>query len=358
MDHKVDPGFAWTRQQLASNRRWILDIGESEGQGMVQAIRRVWDPDRPLFDYRAEEFDLGPGLSVIDTALDEVKEGLGVALVRGLPRAGLSQSEFELLTWAIGLQRGVARPQGKASQYISAVRDVGTAYRTGTGRGYSSNAELDYHTDSSDIVFLSCYNRAVSGGMTLVSSSHAAYQVMAREHPGLLDALHEPIAFSRQGEQAPDEGPFVMQPVFDHCEGRLFSRWNWNRITTAQRIEGAPRIGPDRMRALEIFDQIVRRPDLAFSMWLQPGDIQIINSHTTLHSRTAFVDDADPAKQRLLYRLWLAPKDSLRLPDSWGDWFRSIEPGTVRGGIRGQAYDQRCQDFERRQADHLGMHLQ
>lgn len=357
MDFEIEPPFAWRSADLASTTQWKRRIDERSARLMREAIERVWDAERPLFDYRPDEFELGPGLQVIRDALDDVKHRTGVALVGGLPRAGLSERQFELLTWAIGLQTGVARPQGKATQYISAVRDAGTAYRTGTGRGYSSNAELDYHTDTSDIVFLTCYNRAVSGGMTIVSSSHAGYQAFARERPDLLEWLHEPIGFSRQGEQAPDEGPFVMQPVFDACEGRLFSRWNWNRMTSAQALDGVPRLSARHREALDLFDQIVRREDIAYSMWLQPGEIQIVNSHTTLHSRTAFVDHGDPAQKRLLYRLWLAPPDSVRLPDSWRDLYRSIEPGSVRGGIRGLAYESRCAAFERRQAQHLGMAL-
>ena len=90
---------------------------------------------------------------------------------------------------------------------------------------------------------------------------------------------------------------------------------------------------------------------------LQPGDVQIVNSHVTLHSRTEFVDQDDPAQKRLLYRLWLAPPDSERLPESWRDLYRTVEPGMVRGGIRGHQYDERCEAFEQRQASDLGMRM-
>ena len=98
------------------------------------------------------------------TAFAQATEGRGIALLRGLPREGVSEQEFALMTWAIGLHVGVARPQGKATQYQSAVRNVGTVYRSSTGRGYSSNAELDFHTDGSDMVALTCYNKARAGG--------------------------------------------------------------------------------------------------------------------------------------------------------------------------------------------------
>ena len=347
----------WSVDELNSDRRWMFELGVEARRDLLAAFGKQIEPDRTLLDYRRDEFDLGSAWPVISAALDEVKQGRGVALVRGLPRDGLDEKQFELMTWAIGLHSGVPRPQGKATHYISAVRDVGTTYRSGTGRGYSSNAELDFHTDSSDIVFLSCYNKAVSGGMSITTSSLAGYQAMAGEHPELAEWLHRPVHFSRQGEEAPDEEPSVLQPIFAEAGGHLFSRWNWNRVTSAQKMAGVPQLTGPHREALDRFDQIVRRPDLAHSMWLAPGDIQIVNSHVTLHSRTEFVDHDDPARKRLLFRLWLAPPDSERLPESWRALYRSVEPGTVRGGIRGHQYDAGRAAFEARQARDLGMKL-
>ena len=353
----TDTAAAWRVADLEQDARWAFELDERARRDLVSAVQKRYRRERSLLDYRRDEFDLGSAWPVIVAALREVKHGLGVALVRGLPRDGLDEKQFELLTWAIGLHSGVARPQGKATQYISAVRDVGTAYRTGTGRGYSSNAELDYHTDSSDIVFLTCYNRAASGGMTIVTSSIAAYDVMAQEHPDMVEWLERPVHFSRQGEQAPDEGAAVLQPIFAAQDGKLFSRWNWNRVTHAQQLAGVPALADAHWAALKRFDEIVRRPALAYAMWLQPGDVQIVNSHVTLHSRTEFTDYEDPPKKRLLYRLWLAPPDSERLPESWRDLYRAVEPGTVRGGIRGHSYDETRKAYEERQARDLGMRM-
>ena len=354
----IDTPAAWRTADLERDDTWSLELDDRARRDLIGAIRKAHELDKDLLDYRHGDFDLGSAWPQFERALEEVKRGRGVALVRGLPREGLTEKEFELLTWAIGLHTGVARPQGKRTQYISAVKDAGTNYRTGTGRGYSSNAELDYHTDSSDIVFLSCYNRAASGGMTIVTSSIRAYAVMAEEHPDMVQWLQLPIHFSRQGEEAPDEGPCTLQPIFGEAGGKLFSRWNWNRVTHAQKLPGIAQLSEEHWTALKQFDAIVRRDELAYSMWLQPGDVQIVNSHTTLHSRTEFVDNEDPAHKRLLFRLWLAPPDSERLPDGWKELYRSVEPGTIRGGIRGHAYDQQRQTFEQEQARALGMNVQ
>ena len=351
----LEPSLAWTADGLARDPGWRFSIDEGAREYLRTMITRLADPDCPLFEHKPSDFDLGPARRVLHAAFEHAKHRSGIALVRGLPREGLTAAQFRLLTWAIGLQMGVPRPQGKATQYLSEVRDAGNAYRTGTGRGYSSKAELDYHTDSADLVALSCFNRAASGGMSIVTSSHAAYRAFASEQPDALDWLHQPLAFSRQGEEAPDEGPFVVQPVFDTAQGRLFGRWNWNRVRSAQAIDAAPRLAATHRQALEQFDLLLRRADLAHSMWLEPGDLQILNNHTTVHSRTEFVDHTEPGQQRLLFRLWIAPPDSVELPESWRDLFRSTAPGAVRGGIRGHDWDEGCRAFEARQAGELGL---
>ncbi len=355
LSQAFDSPACWRAAELEGDQRWIFMLDDRARRDLLAALRKARDPGKTLFDYRRGDFDFGAGWAAIAAAFEEAQRGRGVALVRGLPRESLDEQDFELLTWAIGLHAGVARPQGKASHYISAVRDIGTAYRTGTGRGYSSNAELDFHTDSADIVVLSCYNKAASGGMSITTSSPAAYHCMQREHPEFAEWLHRPVHFSRQGEEAPDEAPSYPHPVFDVAGGQLFSKWNRNRVTSAQKLAGVPQLAPQHHEALERFDQLVRRADLAHSMWLAPGDLQIINSHVTLHSRTEFIDHDDAGKKRLLFRLWLAPPDGAHLPESWRVLYKAVEPGTVRGGIIGRQHDVRCTAFEWRQAADLGM---
>ena len=353
----TDAPAAWKAEDLRADESWIFTLDERARRHLAGAVHKAKDPARTLLDYRREDFDLAPAWPVIAAAFRETKRGRGIALVRGLPREGMSAEDFELLTWAIGLHAGVARPQGKASQYISAVRDEGTAYRTAGGRGYSSNAELDFHTDSADVVALTTYNKAASGGMSIVTSSIAAYQRMAEKYPGLVDYLRQPIHFSRQQEQAPDEAPSYPNPIFDEAGGALFSKWNRNRMESAQKLAGVPRLSERHREALETFDRVVREPDLAYTMYLEPGDMQLVNSHVTVHSRTDFVDHTDPALKRTLFRLWLATPDGERLPESWRSHFGSVDPRAVRGGIRGQQYDEKRRAFEARQAADLGMTL-
>jgi hypothetical protein len=352
---RTDSPATWSVADLEADRSWVFALDAGARARMHAAVRAARVPEKPLFEYRREDFDLGPAWSVIAAALREAHHGRGLALVRGLPREDLSEPEFELMNWAIGLHAGVPRPQGKATQYISAVRDVGTNYRSATGRGYSSNASLDFHVDGADLATLTCYNKARRGGQSLITSAIAAHDRLAEEHPESCELLYGDFCFSRQGEEAPDEAPFYAQPIFAHLEGRLFAKWNRNRVQSAQQLPGVPPLSAPEREAMHRLDAILRRPDLVYTMYLEPGDLQIMNNHVILHSRTDFTDHEQPERKRLLCRLWLAPPDSVRLPDSWGHFYRRVEPGSVRGGILGHHHDEACRAFERRQAIAHGM---
>jgi hypothetical protein len=351
----TDSPAAWSVADLEADRSWVFSLDERARAQMLGAVRTARVPDKPLFEYHREDFDLGPAWTVITAALREAHHGRGLALVRGLPRAGLSEAEFELMNWAIGLHAGVPRPQGKATHYVSAVRDAGTEYRSATGRGYSSNAKLDFHVDGADLATLTCYNQARFGGQSMITSAVSAHDRLAIERPDLCERLYGDFCFSRQGEEAPDEPPFYAQPIFEHLDGLLFAKWNRNRVQSAQKLPGVPPLTAPEREAMELLDVILRRADLMYTMYLEPGDLQIMNNHVILHSRTGFQDHDEPEHKRLLCRLWLAPPDSVRLPASWGHFYRSVEPGSVRGGILGHHHDAACRAFERRQAALHGM---
>jgi len=353
----VDIPAGWRVPELAADRSWTFFLDDAARLQLARTVKAAYDPDRHLFTYSRADFDLGPAWGTISAAIREAYHGRGIALVKGLPRDGLDEHEFELMNWAIGLHVGVARPQGRMSQYISPVRDAGTDYRAQNGRGYSSNAKLDFHADGCDLVTLACYNKARSGGQSMISSSVAAFGVLRDERPDLAEIALQDFHFSRNQEQAPDEAEYYAQPLFDTADGRLFAKWNRNRVRTAQAIDGVPQLSAEQHETIDLLDDILSRPELMYTMYLEPGDLQILNNHVMLHSRTDYVDHEAAEKKRLLSRLWLAPPDSFRLPDSWGHFFRAVEPGTVRGGIRGHHHDDACLAFEKRQAESLGMRI-
>ena len=348
---------AWEIEDLKSTDDWCFEIDESDGILLRDSIKSLFEQDRDLFSYSPNEFNFGSSWEHIEKAVAEAHHGKGISIVRGLPREDLSQDEFRLLSWAIGLKAGVARPQGLASQYISAVQDAGTDYRAANGRGYSSNAELDFHVDVADLTILTCYNKAKSGGQSMISSGVTAHNYLTKERPDLAEIAYQHFYFSRQEEQAPDEKLFYSLPLFEEESGNLFCNWNRNRVQSAQNIEGVPELSKLQKETMDFLDEILTRPELMYTMYLEPGDMQIINNYRMFHSRTGYLDYENDLKKRCLYRLWLSPPDSIKLPESWKDFYRSVEPSMVRGGIIGQSYDETCIDFDKTHSKFLNMKI-
>ena len=353
----LDSRAAWRVADLNAVPDWVFTLDDRARHELAASVKAAYVTDKPLFEYCREDFNLDACWPVISAAVTEAHHGRGLALLHGLPRDGLTEQEFELMSWAIGLSIGVARPQGRDTRYITRVSNAGTDYRAPTGRGYSSNAALDFHVDGADLTTLTCYNKAKSGGQSMVTSSVSARNQLVAERPDLAELLHGEYCFSRQGEQAEDERPFYVQRIFEAFAGRVFGKWNRNRAMSAQQLPGVPTLSARQHEALDLLDEVLLRPELLLTMYLEPGDLQIMNNYVMLHSRTTFTDFDELQAKRLLFRLWLAPPDSIRLPPSWQEIYRSVEPGAVRGGFRGHQYDHACRDFEMRQAGALGMQM-
>lgn len=346
----------WKAPDLQHDRGWIFTIPRGEQDRLRTLAARQCARNLPLTDYTSADFPLGEAGDIIAKAMDEASSGRGLAVVKGLPASSISDEEFRLLTWGIGLRFGVAVPQGKASQLISAVRDAGVTYWSGVGgRGYSSRAGLDFHNDGSDIAILTCLRTAKSGGESLVSSAVRIHNDLVDQSPDLARVLYGKFWFTRQGEEAPDEEPVYSTTIFGEVEGRLVARYNRKNINFAQGKDGVPPLTGEQEAALDAYDLRAGSPENCHRMFLEPGDMQIMNDYCTVHSRTQFEDHAEPEHGRTLYRLWLSLPGSMALPPEWAGFYRSTRANSVRGGIRGRQFDQAALKYTQRQAASLGM---
>jgi len=352
-----DARCAWQVSDLQTDRSWVIELDDADRADLLGALRAGRMPGKALLDYRRSDFAFGHALASLTRAFAQAQHGLGIALIKGLPREGVSAEEFELLTWAIGLHFGVARPQDKASRYLNQVRDVGVDYRSPTGRGYSSKAELDFHIDGADLVALSCYNQAPIGGDSMATSSTAVFHRLRSERPDLAEVLMQPYPWSRQGEQPPGELPFSMQPIYAVQGDQVFCNWNRNRLNNALKLDGVAPLSALQREAVEYLDALVRSESFMFTMRLEAGDLQLLNNHCVLHSRTEFQDHPEPERKRTLYRLWLATPDGPHMPPAWSIFFGATAGGTVRGGIHGDHYNDACRAFDHAQAADLGMRV-
>lgn len=73
-------------------------------------------------------------------------------------------------------------------------------------------------------------------------------------------------------------------------QGSLSVNYSDNYYLLSQRFPEVPRLTAAHYEAMSLFNQLASSQELALQMILQPGDIQLLNNHTCLHYRSAFVD--------------------------------------------------------------------
>jgi hypothetical protein len=340
----IDPEGAWKRRLTVAERDDVLR--------MVDAVRNT---GKPMLEITREDAPLGRFGAVLDQMVRDLEHGLGFMLIRGMPTDRFSVEDNRLLFWAIGTHLGVARPQGKASQLMSDVRDAGGQYRGVGGRGYNTSAELDYHVDGSDIVGLLCLKTARTGGKSRLASSVAIHNEILRRDPGLIDLLYANFPQNRQNEHAPDEAPWYNAPIYSMRDGHFAARYTRNHIRSSQLLEDPPRLNDRQHAALDLIQTLAESPVFSFDMWLEPGDLQFVNNHVLVHSRTRYEDHEAPEDKRHLLRLWLAVPWGRPLCEAMREAYKAVEPGTVRGGVKGQNVGPELLAYQARAAASLGM---
>jgi hypothetical protein len=324
---------AWYGPHWANRDDWIVRLDDADVAEIEAALRawtaRAGGAPAPL---SADDFPLprlAPRLAAIR---DELLAGRGFVLVKGLPVERWSRVDASLAFIGLGAHLGRARSQNAAGHLLGHVRDVGLSSTDPRVRIYQTHERQTFHTDSCDVVGLLCLNEARRGGDSLLVSSTTIFNEMRRRRPDLAARLFEPVATDRRGEVPPGMKPYFEIPVFSWYHGYLTAIYQRQYIDSAQRFPDAPRLDPQQVEALDLFDALAEDPALHLRMRLEPGDAQFVHNHTMLHDRTAFEDWDEPQRRRHLLRLWLAVPGARPLPEVFAQRYGSVSIGD-RGGI-------------------------
>jgi TfdA family taurine catabolism dioxygenase TauD len=327
----VDGPSAWIGAQLARHPdQWIYTLSAAEIGEVETAAAKV--RGRDLAGLTRADFSFATLAPVLDKLRDEVLNRRGFVLIRGLPVEGRPVADSAAAYWGIGVHFGNPRSQNAMGHLLGHVRDLGLATSDPNVRTYQTTERQHFHTDSCDIVGLLCLKTARSGGLSSLVSSMAMYNEMARRRPDLLERLFQPFATDRRGEVPVGEKPYFDMPVYNEHAGYVSAIYSGTYIRSAQRFAEVPRLTPQDIEALEMFDDLANDKELRLDMELRPGDMQFVHNHTCLHDRTAFVDWPEPARKRHLLRLWLAAPDARPLPSVYAPRYGSTTIGD-RGGI-------------------------
>ena len=355
MHAPIDSQAAWRAAGIAVGGRWLRRLTASETASVAAILPAVRATGKAMLELTRDDVPLGAFAAVLEEMTGQLEHGIGFMTLRGLPSDRFSAEDNRLLFWAIGTHLGVARPQGKASQLMSDVRADGGQYRGAGGRGYNTNAELDYHVDGTDVVGLYCLQTARSGGLSRVASSVAIHNEILRREPDLVERLFEVFPYNRQNEEAEDEPPFYMAPVYSLRDGQFAARYIRNHIRSSQTRTDTPQLTERDHRALDIIQELAETDEFRFDMALDRGDMQFVNNHVLIHSRTHFEDHDEPERRRHLLRLWLSVPNGRPLCEGLRDAYKSVERNTVRGGFKGQHVGPDLCAYQARAAAALGM---
>lgn len=349
---------AWTAEDVRRDTSWILRLTPEETNGFRTALAHARNVNKPLLKMEQADFPLPhPSRLALERAIGTTQGRWGMCLVKGFPTEEWTEAEMRLAYWGMGLYMGVGRTQNRASEVINDVRDAGGSYKVKGGRGYNTNAGLDFHQDSCDVVALLCRRTAKTGGKSKVMSSVALRDRVKELRPDLMPVLEGSNWFhSFQGAQDPTQPSYYRCPIFGNDPDFFCARTNRKNIVAAQRdFPEVPRLTRQQEEVLDLLDTIMPSDNYCYSMELERGDMQLLNSFVTLHSRTPFEDYEDPGEKRHLMRLWLSIPISQPLPLQWAEYWGDVRCGSVRGGVRGSSITAEFLDYEKRQSKTMNM---
>ena len=329
----IEGRSAWIGADLARRPGdWIYQLSAAEIAEIERAAAGVRERGMELGQLTRAAFPLPTLGPMLDRLRDEVLNGRGFVLMRGLPVDGKKLVDNAAAYLGIGTYFGRVRSQNAMGHILGHVRDLGLATADPNVRTYQTTERQHFHTDSCDIVGLLCLKTAQSGGLSSLVSSMTLYNVMATRRPDLVRRLFQPFCTDRRGEVPEGKKPYFEIPVFNDFEGYLSVLYSRRYIDSGQRFPEVPRLAPEDIEALDYFDALTNDPELHLDMELRPGDMQFVHNHTILHDRTAYVDWPEPEQKRHLLRLWLAAPGARPLPPIYAERYGTITIGD-RGGI-------------------------
>jgi len=334
---------AWLGREMAASTHWIRRFAPREIDEIDVALRQVQRRGLEWPKFGRDDFPLPTFSRALADDLDELENGRGFVLFRGLPVARYTDDELKTLYWGLGAHVGSHRYQNAMGELIGEVRDENRVYgevrepsmdptlgRSSRNKARSAGP-LRFHTDRCDVVSLLCVRRAKAGGLSKIVSAVSVSNEILGRRPDLHALLCQDYWRSRQGEESGGEKKVFPLPIFCLHEGKFTTQYSRTFVEAAQKLPEVPRMTAAHDEALDLHAAVCE--ELSFTMELEPGDWQLLNNHVIYHGRTHYEDGAGANQDRLLLRLWLATPNSRALPAGYLPIWGTTAPGVPRGGI-------------------------
>ena len=304
---KVLDRSAWTAETLNDTDDWIVHLNATDVAELDAALAASHAPGAAYGLIDRQHFSIPRLAAAAQGWVNEIEHGRGFVVVRGFPVERYDEASLYALYWGLGCHLGNAIIQNYEGRRINEVRSRGHSYDEVNIRAYATASHLGFHNDPSDLTCLLCVRAAKTDGISRVASAAAVYNEILANHPEFLAPLYNGFHHDVRGERPSGDFNEVTNtrlPVYSYFAGKLSCTLNSKAIATA-RVKMGGALSELERAALDYIEERAMRPDLRFEFMLEPGDILMMNNFSILHARTAFEDWDDPARKRLLLRLWL-----------------------------------------------------
>ncbi|CAM4269029.1 hypothetical protein BAMA_21010 [Bacillus manliponensis] len=305
LKEKIQGRSAWKGMDLAKNDSWIYYLSEKMIAALEKAVLHVQHKGLQAPNFNKEDFPIPNLAEEITYFVDELENGRGFLLIRGLPMERYTDEEASIIYWGLGLHLGLPIIQSKNGDLLGHIKNIGKDFNDNKKvRGYQTNVHLDYHTDLADVVGLLCLRKAKSGGLSSIASAMSIYNEILEKHPEYLEILYRPFAHDLRGEETPGQSPVVQSPIFSYYDGKLSCRYIRQYVESAQMKTGIS-LSKEEIEAFDFIDSLTHDKNFHIDMMMEPGDMQFVNNYAVFHSRTLFEDYEEDDRKRHLLRLWL-----------------------------------------------------
>ncbi len=325
----------WVGSDFENSEEWIVRLTADDIAELSDAVAMVKQRGLSVPDISKEDFVLPQFGAVLRDVSDELENGRGFVLLRGIPVEDYPPDDLTLLYWGLGTHLGEVISQNGRGDLIGHVTDLGFDISQPNVRGYTTSAGLRPHNDSADLVGLLCVQPARRGGESIIASATAIFNSILRDEPDCLDTLYDGFHYDVRGEGVTGKLSEVTRnrvPVYSYHKGRMSCRFNSKAIETAADKTGE-QLSPLQRKALRLIEDRANDPAYHLKMVLQPGDLQLLNNFVVLHTRTPYQDAEPPAAKRLLLRLWINLWQGRELAPAFADRYNA----GARQGVPAQA---------------------
>jgi alpha-ketoglutarate-dependent taurine dioxygenase len=300
----LEEGCEWRRDSLGDS--YIFELTEEHLAEIDAALEASEARGDDVLDITAETFPLPTLAPELARITDDLINGRGVSLIRGVPVATYGKERASSIYFGIGAHLGAPWPQNVKGHLLGDVTDQGKTANDPTARGNEiGGLPFPFHSDGSDLVGLFCLDAGASGGASLVANVVTIHNELARTEPELAAELYQAFPYDSRGEESPGTKGWYVMPAFTRRADRLFVRYIRPYIISSARHADAPKVSDAANAAMDRVDAMCADPEYHVSMQLEPGDMQFVNNYHVLHARKAYTDDRDNGRIRHLKRLWL-----------------------------------------------------